>query len=118
MFSFSPTAEVYLHRAPIDFRKQINGLAVIVQASMALDPMREALFVFANRRADCIKVLWWDRNGFCLWTKRLEADRFVWPRQDVREVVEMTGEQLAWLLRGFDVFRFPPHQRRHYGAVT
>ena len=118
MFSFSPTAEVYLHRVHVDFRKQINGLAVIVQAGMALDPMREALFVFTNRRADGIKVLWWDRNGFCLWMKRLEAHRFVWPVHVTEPVVTLSGEDLGWLLKGFDVFRFPPHQRLHYGAVT
>jgi len=72
MFQSAPHAEVYLHREPVDFRKQIDGLAVIVQTSMELSPMREALFVFTNRRADRIKVLWWDGTGFCLWLKRLE----------------------------------------------
>ena len=76
MFRFAPDAEVYLHRSPVDFRKQIDGLAVLVQTSMALDPLREALFVFTNRRQDRIKILWWDRNGFCLWLKRLEKNRF------------------------------------------
>ena len=60
---------------------------------MALDPMREALFVFTNRRADGIKVLWWDRNGFCLWMKRLEAHRFVWPVHVTEPVVTLSGER-------------------------
>jgi transposase len=117
MFSFAPEAAVYLHRQPVDFRKQIDGLAILVQQSMALSPMQEALFVFTNRRADRIKVLWWDRNGFCLWTKRLEQDRFAWPFRGDDDVLTMDGEQLAWLLAGFDVFRFPPHQRLSFGAV-
>ena len=117
MFQFAADAEVYLHREPVDFRKQINGLAVMVQTSMKLDPMREALFVFSNRRADRIKVLWWDGTGFCLWLKRLERQRFVWPRRHDAAVIELRGETLEWLLAGFDVFRFPPHQRVQYGAV-
>ena len=118
MFRFAPDAEVYLHRAPVDFRKQIDGLAVLVHASMALDPLREALFVFTNRRQDRIKILWWDRTGFCLWLKRLERDRFAWPASEPGDVVTLDAEHLHWLLEGFDVFRMPPHQRLKYGAVT
>jgi transposase len=118
MFSFDPEVEVFLHRNPVDFRKQIDSLAVLVQTAMALEPMRPALFVFTNRRGDRIKVLWWDKNGFCLWLKRLERDRFVWPVRHRDEVVTLSGEQLHWLLAGFDIFRFPPHQRLYYGAVT
>jgi len=117
MFAFAPEAPVYLHRDPVDFRKQIDGLAVIVQQAMALDPMREALYVFTNRRRDRIKVLWWDRNGFCLWSKRLEQDRYRWPLDRDETVLALDGERLGWLLAGFDIFRMPPHQRRRYGAV-
>lgn len=117
MFSFSAEAAVYLHREPVDFRKQINGLTLIVQEEMALDSLQAALFVFTNRRADRIKILWWDKNGFCLWTKRLERDRFAWPVQHKSDVLKLSGEQLSWLLAGFDIFRFPPHQRLNYGAV-
>jgi transposase len=117
MFAFAPEVAVYLHREPVDFRKQIDGLAIIVQQSMALDPLQEALFVFTNRRRDRIKVLWWDRNGFCLWAKRLEQDRYRWPLQQDEDVLVLDGEQLGWLLAGFDIFRMPPHQRLHYGAV-
>lgn len=117
MFSFAPDAAVYLHRAPVDFRKQIDGLAIIVHSAMDLDPSQPALFCFTNRRADRIKILWWDRNGFCLWTKRLERQRFAWPQRHDQAVIPLSGEQLAWLLAGFDVFRFPPHQRLSYGAV-
>ena len=117
MFTFNAEAEVFLHKAPVDFRKQINGLALIVQESMTLDPMRSALFVFTNARANRVKVLWWDRNGFCLWMKRLEKDRFIWPVEHAGDVLRLNGEQLTYLLAGFDIFRFPPHQRLNYGAV-
>ena len=118
MFSFAPEAEVYLYCEAVDFRKQIDGLAVLVAASMQLDPMRPALFCFTNRRADRVRVLWWDRNGFCLWTKRLEKDRFAWPTRAGDEVIVLDGQRLSWLLDGFDIFRHPPHQQLSYGALT
>ena len=109
---------VYLHRAPVDFRKQINGLAVLVSESMDLDPFKPALYVFTNGGRNRVKILYWDRNGFCLWLKRLEKHRFVWPLQDDAEVIELTGDQLNWLIGGYDIFRFPPHEALKYSAIT
>ncbi len=117
MFSFAQDTEVYLHRSPVDFRKQINGLALIVQESMLLDPMQSALFVFTNKHANRIKILWWDKNGFCLWMKRLEKDRFEWPTGVEADVLQFNGEHLNYLLAGLDIFKIPPHQRINYGAV-
>ena len=109
---------VYLHRAPVDFRKQINGLAVLVSESMDLDPFKPALYVFTNGGRNRVKVLYWDSQGFCLWLKRLEMHRFVWPLQDDAEVIVLTGDQLNWLIGGYDIFRFPPHEALKYGAIT
>jgi len=75
------TMPVYLHRQPVDFRKQINGLAVLVSESMKLDVFKPALYVFTNSARNRVKVLYWDGDGFCLWLKRLERHRFVWPLQ-------------------------------------
>lgn len=109
---------VHLHKAPVDFRKQINGLSVIVSEAMAMDPFKPALYVFTNRSRDRVKVLYWDANGFCLWQKRLEKRRFVWPQQHDADAVELTGDQLNWLVAGYDVFRFAPHDLPVYSAVT
>ena len=109
---------VYLHRAPVDFRKQINGLVVLVSESMALDPFEPALYVFTNGARNRVKVLYWDAQGFCLWLKRLEKYRFVWPLQHDLNVIEMTGEELNWLIGGYDVFRFTPHEALKYAAIT
>ena len=62
-------------------RKGINGLAVLVEEALHHDPFSEQLFVFCNRTRDKIKILYWERNGFCLWQKRLERARFKWPRR-------------------------------------
>jgi len=108
---------VYLCREAIDFRKGINGLAVLVEAQLGENPFSEHLFVFCNRRRDRIKILYWERNGFCLWQKRLERDRFHWPRKLAGEVVTFTGQQLNWLLDGYDVMRLQPHKNLQFSTV-
>ncbi len=75
--------QVYLCRDAIDFRKAINGLSVMVEQEMGLNPFGSALYVFVNRSRNKIKVLYWHRNGFCLWQKRLEEDKFHWPKHPV-----------------------------------
>ena len=89
--------QVYLCREAVDFRKGINGLAALVEEELALDPFSEILFVFCNRRRNLVRILYWERNGFCLWMKRLEKDRFKWPRRSDKEVITLNGQQLNWL---------------------
>ena len=110
-------APVYLHREAVDFRKQINGLSVIVQEGMAMDVFSESLFVFINRSRTRIKILYWQRNGFCLWMKRLEQDKFAWPKRMPKDIVDISTEELHWLLEGFDIWHKPPHQRLHFNSV-
>ena len=80
MFRLAADVQVYLHREAIDFRIGINGLAILVEQAMHLDPFGRAVFAFCNRRRDRIRLLLYDRSGFWLMMKRLEADRFAWPR--------------------------------------
>ena len=99
---------VYLHRDAIDFRKNINGLASLVEHGLGLDAFAHAVFVFGNRRKDRIKILGWDRNGFWLLQKRLENARFIWPVKE-RAVAELTAQQLHWLLDGIDLSAMRGH---------
>lgn len=108
---------VYLYREVVDFRKGINTLAVLVEEALQLDPFSEQLFVFCNRQRDKVKILYWERNGFCLWQKRLEKARFEWPRKVSDEVITLTGQQLNWLLDGYDVIRLIPHEQLHFSSV-
>lgn len=108
---------IYVCLDPVDFRKQINGLAALVQEVLARDPFAEALFVFRNKRADRVKILYWEVSGFVLWQKRLERERFHWPR-GAGATVTLDGQQLNWLLDGFDLARWRPHQRLHYDIVA
>ena len=81
MKMFVEPPAIYLHKQPVDFRKSINGLSVIVEEHMQLSTFSGALFVFCNRQRDKIKVLHWDQPGLYLWYKRLEKYRFKWPKQ-------------------------------------
>ncbi|MEQ8233464.1 MAG: IS66 family insertion sequence element accessory protein TnpB [Gammaproteobacteria bacterium] len=110
-------AAVYVCVEPVDFRKQINGLSALVQDVLALDPFSEHLFVFRNRRRDRVKILYWERSGFVLWMKRLERERFHWPR-DEGATVTLTGQELNWLLDGFDLARWRPHTALRFDAVA
>lgn len=110
---------VYLCREPVDFRKQINGLSVLVEQELALDAFAKALFVFTNRKHDRIKVLYWHRNGFCLWHKRLEKERFAWPVKGTGEPVCVLGiKELEWLLEGFDLWANAPHKTLYYHGIA
>ena len=101
---------VYLHRAPIDMRKGRNTLASLAQEVMKADPFGGALFVYVGRRFIALKIIYWERNGFVLWWKKIEgAERYHWPRLLQEEVVSLTSEQLNWLLDGYDIWT-QPHQ--------
>ena len=113
MFRLSANLAVYLHREAIDFRKSINGLAAIVEHELGRDPFASAVYVFGNRRLDRIKILGWDRNGFWLLHKRLESERFVWPSGNAR-VIELTVQQLHWLLEGIDLAAMRGHEIIRY----
>lgn len=115
MFRFDSRLKVFVHREAVDGRKNINGMALLVEQQLGLDPFAPALCVFRNRRRDRIRILLWDRNGFWLVLKRLEADRFIWPTD--APVVTLTVEQLHWLLEGIDLSAMRPHPARDYRRV-
>jgi transposase len=99
---------VYLHRAPIDMRRGRNGLAAIAREVMQVDPFSGALFIFVGRRFDTLKILYWEKNGFALWGKKIESEeKYHWPRWLQEEIVTLTSEQLNWLLDGYDIWTQP-----------
>lgn len=118
MIQWPSHVPIYLHRDPVDFRKAINGLAVIVSDVMALAPCEPALFVFCNKPRTQLKVLYWDNTGFALWQKRLEKERFKWPRKQECSTMTICHEQWNWLLRGVDMSRITPHEPLYYTEVS
>lgn len=90
---------IYIACGHTDMRKQIDGLAAIVQQNFQLDPFQNALFLFCERQRDRMKALYWEGDGFLLLYKRLEGGSFQWPKttEDVREI---TRQQYRWLVEG------------------
>jgi len=109
--------KVYLAAGVTDMRKAINGLSMLVEGQLELDPFSGHLFVFCNRRRNMIKVLYWDRNGFCLWHKRLEKECFRWP-ESWDQVLELDQRQLNWLLEGLEIQQGRAHRRLSYSTVV
>ncbi len=109
MRMFVDVEQIYLHRDAVDFRKSITGLSAIVELSMQLSPLSGALFVFCNQQRNRIKVLYWDKTGFCLWYKRLEKDKFAWPKKAEFSVLTLTQQQWEWLLSGADISLIKTH---------
>jgi len=107
---------VYLHRDPVDFRQSINGLSIMVAEAMELDAFSNAIFVFGNRSRNKIKILYWDKTGFCLWYKRLEKNKFKWPRKG-DAILNLSNEQFDWLLRGLDIEKLTPHSEQFFSFV-
>tara|TARA_R110002049_G_C9177390_1_gene563006 strand:+ start:215 stop:574 length:360 start_codon:yes stop_codon:yes gene_type:complete len=113
------SAQVYLYAGAVDMRKSIDGLAVLVEQDMVLSPMQPALFVFCNRQRDKIKLLYWERNGFVLWYKRLEKQRFKWLKpSSTSDAISITGYELNLLLDGLDIFNNKPHKALFYENVS
>ena len=116
MHSFGNT-QVYLAVGKTDMRKSINTLAILVEGQMELNPFSGHLFAFCNRRRDIVKVLYWDRNGFCLWQKRLERDRFWWPESE-DEARCITQRELVWLIDGMAIPSPGVHGSLSYMSVS
>ena len=106
---------IYVRPGKTDMRKQINGLSVIVQDELKLDPFSGALFLFCNKRRHLLKILYWDRTGYCMWLKRLEKARFPWP-MDRTEVQEIDLSQLRQLLSGINFWE--AHEEVKYSSAS
>ena len=112
MFGGLSHLKVYLAPGYTDMRKAINGLSILVD-ELDLDPFSGHLFVFCNRRQTMLKILYWEVNGFCLWQKILEKDRFSWPKS-VTQIKEIDHRSLTWLLDGLPIHQPQAHRSLKY----
>ncbi len=108
--------DIYLYREPVDFRKQSNGLAAIVERELGHNPFSGSLYAFTNRSHNRIKLLMWERNGFVLYYKALAEEKFAWPRSD-NAVLPLTGQQINFLLDGLDILQLQGHRKLQYSSV-
>ena len=107
---------IYLYRQPVDFRKSYRGLSAIVELELGHNPFDGELYVFINRQRNKIKCLFWERNGFVLYYKTLAEEKFKWPKHN-EDIMTVTGQQINWLLDGYDIMQMRGHKTLHYESV-
>lgn len=118
-YALRPNADlptIYLYRYAVDFRKGHRGLSTLVQTELGHDPFTGILYVFRNRAFNKLKILFWESNGFVLYYKSLAEEKFHWPDANT-QLVTINGEQLNWLLDGYDIARMKPHKVLRYESV-
>ena len=99
MLMLPPSVRIFVAAKPVDLRRSFDGLAAMAEEQFQADPFSGHLFVFRNRRGDRVKILYWDRSGFCLWYKRLEKGVFRLPS----ERPEIEAAELGLILEGIDL---------------
>ena len=107
MIAPASNAQVLVATKPVDFRKGADGLSALLQESQSVDPFCGTIYVFRAKRANRVKLLWWDGTGICLLSKRLEEAQFRWPRI-ADGVMRLSAAQLSALLEGLDFTRVFP----------
>jgi len=111
MINFS--GKILLYSKPVDMRKSIDGLSILISNELELNPIDEIIFAFYNKLKDKIKILWWNTNGFCLFYKRVEKQRFKIPLQ-FKEILHLKPRELRWLLDGLDLSKIKAHKELKY----
>ena len=111
MLDFSRVQNYYIACGYTDMRKQIDGLAALVQTQFGQEMDETSLYLFCGRRADRIKALYWDGTGYILLYKRLTEKRFQWPRSEA-ELKKLTQQEFRWLMEGLSIT-----QTKAFGAV-
>lgn len=105
MLTLPPSVRIYVATTPVDLRKSFDGISLLVAQQLLLDPRSGHLFVAFNRRGDQVRILFWDRHGYCLIAKRLEKGvfRLPWQREQAGAHVEIEAAELALILEGIDL---------------
>ena len=108
MKMFVEPGDIYLHCGYVDFRKSI------IEHELTLSPFADAMFIFCNKKQDKLKIIYWDKTGFVMWYKVLQKHRFKWPTLTDMQHIELSEQQLDWLLSGMDIIG---HQPLEYGSL-
>ena len=112
----TPVNEIYLANFPVDMRKSIEGLSALVLTKFKRNPTEKGVyFVFCNKARNRMKVLYFDKNGFALWLKRLEKDRFKLHYQN-GQITALDSDQFQWLLSGLDYANLQGRKTLNYST--
>jgi transposase len=116
MFGLPPSVQIYFYNKETDMRKSINGLSAIVQYELSLNPLSGHLFVFLGKRKNAVKILFWDRDGFCLFQKKLELGVFHKPVLQVLDntlVAMIEPKEMTLLLQGVELDKLKKLKRKY-----
>ena len=117
MLTWPPTVRIFVSTQPTDMRRSFDGLAMMTRENMGQDPLSGHLFVFFNRRGDRVKIMFWDRSGFCIWYKRLEQGVFQLPQSITNTSnPEVEVSDLSLILEGIDLSSARRRKRFTLGA--
>jgi len=108
--------QVFIYLKPVDFRKSFRGLSALVECELGHNPFDGYLYAFTNKRRNKIKCLFWEDSGFVLYYKSLSEEKFKWPRGE-QDTLSITGQQINWLLDGYDISRMKAHKKLQYESV-
>ena len=108
--------KIFIAAGAVNMNKSIDGLSMLVQNVMGQDPFSRHLFVFRNKQRDRVKILYWDRNGFCVWYKRLERGKFQFPKAVQKNYI-IKATELGLLLEGIDFSKIKSLPNKRYKSV-
>jgi len=117
MIPIGEHTKVFLAGGVTDMRKAIDGLSYLVVDVLEEDPLSSHLFVFCNRLRNKIKILYWHNNGFWLFYRRLERQRFWWPDAQTEGAVEISNRELSWLLEGLNIEHVSAHKKANCSLI-
>ena len=117
MIHIDQHTQVFLATGATDMRKSINGLSILVETVLLQNPLSSHVFVFCNRGRDKLKILVWHNNGFWLFYRRLEKQRFHWPAPSETISMNISSRELSWLLEGLDIRHVSAHKRLDYSII-
>lgn len=103
MLNLNSEQKIFLAKGVTDLRKSITSLSILVAQEFELDPHDRNVYVFCNRRRNRIKILQYDHNGFILYLKALDQGKFIWPKENESDLLEVTNKELGWLLHGLSL---------------
>ncbi len=117
MISIGSHTRVFLAVGVTDMRKSIDGLSVLVVDVLEADPLSSHIFVFCNRLRGVVLILCWLINGFWLFYRRLERQRFWWPNAEESAAIEISDRELTWLLEGLDITQVKAHKIADFSLI-
>ena len=104
MKSIEQFQNLYLYREPVDMRKYRNGLCEIIVHKMKRDVFTSSLFIFTNKKKDILRIIYWDKTGFAVWSKKLDEQKYRWPKKMFSgQELKITDKQLQLLFNGIDI---------------